>query len=274
MSGGGNIFRIVINAAVFILLEVAALVMLSHNGEMQKTWIAKGMHGVYAFFWGGAETVKDYFSLRKQNDMLAEENFRLNKVIREYRMLTGTDIRPDTVPDILGGYRFVHADAVKVSNNKQHNYIILDKGAKDGIEELSGVMTDRGVIGIIDAVGQNFSYARSFKNTGMSVSARLGKEGPVGELMWDGVSSNGAVLKEIPHHIVLHQGDTVYTSGFSAIFPADIPLGVTGEATVVNGSTYDIDVTLFEDFSAIRYVTIVSNTYDEEIAELEGENEE
>ena len=249
------------------------MVMLTHNGEMQNIWISKGIHNVQSFLWGGAENIWSYFTLRRQNDELARENFRLTNALRRYgpEALRGTDSDSDSA--VIGGYRYVMADAVKVSNNKQHNYLILNKGYEDGIEELSGVVTNSGVIGIIDAIGRHYSYARSFKNTGMTVSARLGKEGPVGELIWNGVTSNGAVLREIPHHIPLHLGDTVYTSGFSAIFPPDIPLGITGEATVVNGSTYDIDITLFEDFSAVRYVTIVSNTDEEEITELEGSDE-
>lgn len=245
------------------------MVMLSHSGPVQNLWISKGIHSVQAFLWGGAENIRNYFSLKKQNDMLAEENFRLNRLLLEYRQAAGKDILADSLSEVSGGFRYIHASAVKVSNNKQHNYLILDKGSEDGIEVLSGVITSRGVVGIVDAVGRHYSYARSFKNSGMVVSARIGTEGPAGEMMWDGVSSDGAVLCEIPQHIPIHPGDTVYTSGFSSVFPPDIPLGVTGEATVVNGSTYNIRVRLFTDFSAIRYVTIVDNMEDSEIKELE-----
>ena len=250
------------------------MVMLSHNGQMQNIWISKGIHAFHAFFWGGAENIRDYFSLKKQNAALAEENFRLSQTIRAYKELTGREMDGDSIPETTGGYRYIHADAVKISNNRMHNYLILDKGSEDGVEELSGVITSNGIVGIIDAVGKRYSYARSFKNSGMVVSARIGKEGPTGEIMWDGISSNGAVLREIPHHIAVQPGDTVYTSGFSSIFPPDIPLGVTGESTVVNGSTFNVKVTLFTDFSSIRYVTIVHNTDNGEIKELEGRDED
>ena len=250
------------------------MVMLYHNGELQKTWISQGTHSISAFLWGGAERVKDYFSLRKQNDRLAEENFRLQNIIRKYNIETEESAGADSVSDIAGCYRYVLASAVKTSHNKQHNYLILDKGREDGIEELSGVITSNGIVGIIDAVGKRYSYARSFKNSEMVVSARIGKEGPTGEIMWDGISSNGAVLREIPYHIAVQPGDTVYTSGFSSIFPPDIPLGITGESTVVNGSTFNVKVTLFTDFSSIRYVTIVHNTDNGEITELEGRDED
>jgi rod shape-determining protein MreC len=103
----------------------------------------------------------------------------------------------------------------------------------------------------------------------MSISARLRKDGPVGTMNWDGKSQNKALLKEIPHHIDLADGDTVYTSGYSSMFPADIPLGITGASKIVNGATYEIDVTLFEDFGALRYVTVVENMGQAEINSLE-----
>jgi rod shape-determining protein MreC len=161
---------------------------------------------------------------------------------------------------------------MKISNNTQHNYMIIGKGAADGVAEGAGVITGKGAVGVIDAVSEHFSYARSFKNHDMNISARLGTDGAVGPLSWDGRSSAGAILKEIPHHVEFHPGDTVYTSGFSSIFPADIPLGTAGKAKIVNGATFEIEVTLFEDFAALRHVTIVDNLGRQEMTRLEEEN--
>jgi len=61
----------------------------------------------------------------------------------------------------------------------------------------------------------------------------------------------------------------VYTSGFSSIFPPDIPLGTTGDSRIINGGTYEIDVTLFEDFGSLKYVTVVENLGKDEINMLE-----
>jgi rod shape-determining protein MreC len=159
---------------------------------------------------------------------------------------------------------------MKISNNTQHNYMIIGKGSEDGVTAGSGVITGKGAIGVIDAVSSNYSYALSFKNHEMNISARLGKEGAVGPMSWDGISRNGAILKEIPHHVEFEPGDTVYTSGFSSIFPPDIPLGTTGKSKIVNGATYEIEITLFEDFGSLRHVTIVENLGKAEITGLEG----
>ena len=123
------------------------------------------------------------------------------------------------------------------------------------------------MIGIVDAVSRHYSYAISFLNAEFSVSARIGNDGAAGPMCWDGRHNDSAVLKEIPLQYKFEPGDTVYTSGYSSIFPPDIPLGVTGERKIVNGATYEVSVELFMDFSALRYVTLVTN---KELAEIES----
>lgn len=265
--------RFIFNAAIFILLEIAALAMLRHSGVMQNLWISRGFHAVSASVWGSLQDLGYYFSLRQKNDELAKENFHLAQQVRRYRLLAGEDSSDMTLSqaDTAGEYRFMPAEITMMSNNSQHNYMIISKGYEDGVVEKSGIITGKGAVGIIDAVSRHYSYALSFRNSGISISARIGKEGAVGPMKWDGRSSRGAILSEIPHHIEIFPGDTVYTSGYSTIFPPDIPLGTIGESRLVNGATYEIKVTLFEDFSRLRYVTIVNHTGKEELKELEEE---
>jgi len=248
--------------------------MLNNNGTIQNVWFSKGTQAFSGAVWGGAQNIRHYFSLKKRNDVLAQDNHELRLRIAELESMIADTISLNSNPSssgIAGGYRYIPATIVKISNNTHHNYIILSKGYADGVVKGSGVITGKGAIGVIDAVGRNHSYARSFKNHEMNISARLGKEGAVGPMTWDGFSSNGAVLKEIPHHVEFHPGDTVYTSGYSSIFPPDIPLGTTGASKIVNGATYDIEIDLFEDFGALRYVTLVENLGKEEIKSLEEE---
>jgi len=266
----GNIIQNLINAAIFIILEVAALNMLRNNGPLQGMWFSRGTQAVMGALWGGSQNIKEYFSLRQENQTLSQANEALKMRVTELEaLLAGSGA--DSMSFFSDRYTFLPAEIVKISNNTQHNYIIVGKGSEDGVTEGSGIITGKGVIGIIDAVSPHFSYGRSFKNHDMSISARLGREGSVGPLTWDGISSSKGVLSEIPHHVTFDQGDTVYTSGFSSIFPPDIPLGTIGEAKVVNGATYEIDVQLFEDYGALRHVIIVDNAGKDEMKELEEE---
>ena len=268
-----KIIPTILSAAIFIIMEVAALNMLANNNAIQRLWFAQAAHRFMAKAWGASEEIKYYFSLKKQNEMLAAENFFLNEKLRFYsERLTEKAQSSLQLPESgnEGGFEYQNASIVKISNNKQHNYIIIDKGSEDGITTRSGILTSQGVVGIIDAVSKHYSYVLSFRNADVSISARLGQEGAVGPLIWDGHSTNGAILKEIPLQYKFQPGDTVWTSGYSSIFPPDIPLGVTGDSRIVNGATNEIKVTLFQDFTALRFVTVVNNRNLEDIEELEA----
>lgn len=274
MAKSRSITQLIINAAILIFLEIAALNMLQHNSSCQNFFLSKAAHGFQAKVWGGSESLKYYFSLKKANDELSEENFRLARQIDKYKELAGKFTADEiseqlkSLPD-YSVFSHISANIVKVSSNKQHNYLIIDKGWDDGVETGSGIITIDGIVGIVDAVSKHYSYAISFMNTEFSVSARLGKEGAVGPLVWDGKSPVGAILKDIPLQNKFEKGDTVFTSGYSSIFPTDIPLGVIGEAKIVNGATYEINVQLLQNMKALRYVTIVTNTGKDEISSLE-----
>ena len=267
-----KIFPMVITAAIFILLEIAALNMLRHNSEVQNLWLARISHSFMAKAWGSSENFRHYLSLNKENERLAAENAVLNQQLKEYR-----DRDDQTYSEYLssefkayGDFIFAPATIVKMSRNKQHNYFIINKGSEEGVRPQSGIITGKGVVGIIDAVDSHYSYGMSFMNTGISVSSRIGREGAVGPLSWDGVSVDKALLKEIPLHFKYSPGDTVWTSGYSAIFPADIPLGIAGGSRVVNGAVNEIEVHLFENFTALRFVTVVENIGRDEIINLEN----
>ncbi len=269
-----SVVRNILTVAVFIILEIASVLMLSRNNQIQRLWIARISHGFMARTWGASQSVSNYFSLKRQNDELALENDRLQKLVRGYE-LAAREADPASKPVLAdNGFNYIPATIIKSSTNTQHNYLIIDKGSEDGVMRNSGIITDKGVIGIVDAVSSHYSYAISFLNTELFISARLGHSGAVGPLAWDGTGSDRAILKEIPLQFKFAPGDTVYTSGYSTIFPPDIPIGVAGDSKIINGATNEIKVDLFQNHKALKYVTIVSNTRAAEIEAIEKQEEQ
>lgn len=252
---------------VFAALELAMLYLTTRSADLQRIWVARAGHAFMGAVWGSSESVRNYFALGKENKMLVRENEKLQQELADAKERL-RQLRIDTMRvNYHPGYSLIPAEVVKLSRGKQHNYIILNRGFEDGVKEKSGIITHAGVVGIVDAVSEHNAFALSLQNHDISISARLGTEGGSGILSWDGIHSNGALLKEIPLQYHYNVGDTVYTSGHSLLFPPDIPLGIAGEARVVNGATNEIKVTLFQDFSAVRYVMVVHN---DALDEIEG----
>lgn len=273
MAGKRNIYRSGINVAIFIVLEIAALGLLRRSSTGQEFFISKLSHSFIGSVWGWSQGIGDYFALKEINRTLSQENFALQEALGRF------EASADSVKSLgngvytAGRYRFRHASVIKNSRNKHHNFLIVDKGTADGVNSHTGIITSNGIIGIIDSAGTHYSYAISFLNSNFNLSARIGREGAVGPMAWDGKDLSRAILREISLQHKFKQGDTVYTSGHSTIFPPDIPLGTIEGSKIINGSTYDIDIKLFQDYSAVRYVTLVENLDRAEILSLENKED-
>jgi len=248
--------------------------LLRSGSPLQDIWVNRASHRVMAFLWGSGETVRSRMQLEEMNEALLAENTRLQERLRGYEAQEERQAEWDHLPDSLPNtYRYTPATVVKMSRNRTHNYIILNKGSEDGIRPQSGIISDRGVVGVVEAVGKHYSYGLTLMNPALSVGARLGSTSLVAPLSWDGHNSDRAILRDLPAHQTIAPGDTVRTSGFSTIFPPDIPIGVTGDSRIVNGSTREVTIELFQDFSRLRYVTIAENLGRTEIRALEAEGE-
>lgn len=275
MQKESGLWKWALNAAVFIILEIAALAMLKSSSTLQNIWINRFSHKTLAVLWGSGETVRNHFRLEKQNRELAEENFRLNEELKAYRAAADAETeKKSVVSDRNWGFISIPATVIKISRNSSHNYIILNKGSEDGVKPHSGIIADKGVVGTVCAVDEHYSYGLTIMNSKTSISARIGKTGIVAPVVWDGIHSNRGILKDIPMHCSIEPGDTVVTSGFSSVFPPDLPIGVTGDTHVADGVTNNTDVIFFQDFSTLRYVTIVENPERGKIENLENSKEE
>ena len=270
MSQGRRTYSIVISAAIFILMEVAALAMLDRSSTLQNIWLNRISRRTAAVLWGGGEKVRSHFYTYRQNDALAEENARLRDELRYWRSLGESGYGLPAEAADGGGFRYTPATVVKLGRGTAHSYIILDKGTEDGIVPQSGIISDKGIVGVVSAVDRHYAYGLTLMNSNISISVRLGESGVTAPLKWDGVSGRGAVVNDIPPHYRISPGDTVRTSGYSAIFPADRPVGVTGETRLVDGTSSQVSVRLFQDFNSLRYVTVTENSSRGEIEALEA----
>ena len=260
---------------LFIAIEAICIAMASNNGIVQQFTVAGKVRDFQAMFWNAGNNIKAYSRLKlvnsdlaAQNQSLMEENMKLRQHISE--------IKGEALADTMSANGFLsdtsfHYDWAKViknSSNTPHNYIIINKGKNQGITEDMGVITPKGVVGIIRAVGNNHAYILSFLNRKQQISAKLGDNNTFGPLSWDGNSVEYATLNEIPQHVTVAAGDTIYTSGYSSFFPPNIPIGTAESSRIVNGMHRSVKVKLLQDFRLLDYVIVVKNNHFKEIEEL------
>ncbi|WP_026953008.1 rod shape-determining protein MreC [Algoriphagus mannitolivorans] len=259
---------------LFILLEVAAVWMVVTNNSPQGAAFFNSSNAVIGSVLKKQADLVQFFSLAQANEQLADENAQILEKLQSFsRPADSVYLQLDSL--LMVSYEFKGARVIGNSIRFSQNYITLNKGAKDGVKPGMGVFNSDGVIGRVKSVSQNYAVAFSLLNTGLLVSSKIKTTNDFGSVQWDGGDASEANLLYIPRHVKAQPGDTVITSGFNAVFPEGIPIGVISEVNPDkdNPNYLQIKLKLAVDFGKITYVYLVENTQFEELDTLFQQSE-
>ncbi len=255
---------------LFVLLEILAVSLVVQHNRYHKAYFMNMKHAIEGNLSEKFQNLKDYLSLREQNKRLVEENNRLyNRLANSGNLsLENKNTTGDSL--YMGQYTYIPALVINNSTNKQYNYITLNKGRLQGIKEEMAVVSAEGVVGVVKKVSDNFSSVISVLNRQFNINAKIKKNGYFGPLTWNGKNYRQAVLDQIPYHVKLAIGDTIVTSGYSAIYPEGILIGVISDFEMKGGNFYEITVDLSTNFKSLSQVQVINNFKKEEQTTLEN----
>lgn len=274
----GNIFTILFRVfpiISFILLEVVSFYIISKYNDFYKSNIISRSNSVVGGFYREIASYKNYFSLKEYNELLVAENSALKKVLYNTQSSLATYLDSSSVNNqktiLPNNFDVISAKVINNSISNARNYILIDKGAKDGIVKDMAAISDKGPVGIVIEVSENYSCLMSFINKDAIFSARVKSSQHVGQLKWAGGDVRIANLDEIPKHIKLKKGDEIVTSGYSSYFPEGIPLGRVIEQKEDKLNNFaNIKVAIYNDFSNLKYVYLLKNIHQDEISQIEA----
>lgn len=222
-----------------------------------------------------AHNITSYFSLREINEDLQVQNARLEEELlgmKAQLQLYRERYYADTmsVIDSLRPYRFIIASVINNSVHRPYNYITINKGSADGLRPEMGVVDQNGIVGVVNVVGDHYSRLISLLNPNFRLSCKVKGNEAFGSLVWNGDNTQEALLEELPRHTIYNTGDTVITSGYSAMFPEGIPVGiVTGNEKTIDDNFYTLRVRLLTDFSRLSTVRVIASDIAAQIKAVE-----
>ncbi|RCW39444.1 rod shape-determining protein MreC [Marinilabilia salmonicolor] len=260
---------------LFLLLEIVSFYFIFNYNQYHRKVYLSSSNQVSGYLYERFSSVIQYFELKKTNEELARENAELRNQLDKNSFYAPMlpEIEVDTVA--AQQYRYSAARVINNSVNKHFNYLTLNKGRKDGITPDMGVISSRGLVGVVLNTSENYSTVISVLNTRLRISARLRETGFFGSLNWEGASYRYATLSGIPAHATPLVGDAVVTSGYSSIFPENVLIGTIDKVTIDQGEGfYEIRVLLSVDFKNLEYVHIVEKLEAQERLELEKLSED
>lgn len=260
---------------LFVLLEMTSLFLLFRFNHYQGSAFFTSSNRLAGMVYEAANEVTGYFHLKGINDGLVQKNVelelqmeRLRSALRE---LTADSTAIERMrEEVLEEYEIRRANVINNSLKHADNYITLDKGEKDGIRPEMGVIDGNGIVGIVYQTSAHYSVVIPVLNSKSSISCKVKRSDYFGFLKWDGGSSQYATVKDMPRHSLFSLGDTIVTSGHSAVFPGGIPVGTVEDiADSHDGLSYLIKVKLFTDFGRLNDVRVIARKGREEQMELE-----
>lgn len=261
---------------VFIIYVVISCTLLFNNNPYQRHVYMTSASRVSATVYDAAHSVTGYFHLRSINNDLQRRNAQLESEVIALRLKVDAlelEASADSleVVEPLKMYDFILAPVINNSITHPYNYITIAKGEADGVKPEMGVVDQNGVVGVVNVTGNRYSRIISLLNPDFRLSCKLKGSDVFGSLVWDGKSPREALLEELPKHTVFEPGDTIITSGYSAVFPEGIPVGIVkGNEHNADDNFFTLRVELLTDFSKLSTVRLVVSNDRDEIKKIES----
>lgn len=209
--------------------------------------------------------MNNYFSLQQQNTRLVQQNAQL------MQQIAAANISIPAPDSALQSQIFEYVPARVVSNSVdlRNNYIIINKGYRDGVAKDMGLVSPDGVAGIIIGVSEHYATAMSLLHKYATLSVRFKNNDQIANLHWKGGNYHLAEVVDIPSHVVPEQGDTIVTSGHSFVFPEGLMVGTVDELIESErGNLNTVRVRFQTDFGKLRNVYVVKNNHRAELDAL------
>ncbi len=191
---------------IFLMTISIGLTLQSHTYHQSK--FVHSANYITGNLFSVKNEITGYFGLRKENEVLAEENNTLRNLLQQYA--ESTSITLVAADSLIQEIPYTYRTAEVINNNfsRTNNYLTLKSGSKNGIKTEMGVVTSLGIVGIVDQVSENFSTVLSILNSKSSISVKLKNSGHFGSLVWDGKHPDKLQLIDIARLADIAKGDT------------------------------------------------------------------
>lgn len=250
---------------LFVFYAAISCFLLFQRSPFQHHVYLTSANAVVSGVYDVAANVTGYINLRDINADLQRRTADLESeviALREHNRALRQQLLQDSLrtTDSLGRFRFILATVVNNSVVNPYNYITVNKGRLDSIQPEMGVMDQNGVVGVVNTVSDHHARIISLLNPNFRLSCKLRGNDAFGSLVWDGKSPYEAILEELPKQVRFHKGDTIITSGYSAVFPEGIPVGtIIGSTRGEDDNFNTLRIKLLTDFSTLSTVKVISN---------------
>lgn len=208
--------------------------------------------------------ITKHFELSGSNRKLQFENSWLREQLLANRLSLKAPVGMDSVvlkkEDFIQRFEYIPGQLISTTFSRRNNYFTLNIGRKHGVKRGMGVISDKGVVGVIHNVSEHFSVLKSCLTKDINVDIMISNSGEPGLLKWDGRDPRRGSMTGVSNDRSIKKWSKIVTGGKSGIFPRGIPVGMVEKTKPVEGyPIWDVTVLFAENFRTVQYVYVIKN---------------
>jgi len=254
---------------VLVVLLIVSLILLSQNNSQGIQQVRSIAFGTFASVTSVFTDVFNISNLKQENETLrrtnAEMMLHLSR-LREYAIVN-EDLKGLLALKDSSKFPLIPATIVSKSLTKSQGTITLNAGKNQSVKVGMPVITDKGLVGIVYSIADNYCISRTLTNVDLKVTVKSERTRENAVMKWNGEQ---LVMINVPKTFDLKKGDRIVTSEISSIIPFPLPVGLIYEiGNVEKGIFNEVRVHPFVDFQKIENVFILGIVKNKEIDDLQ-----
>jgi rod shape-determining protein MreC len=266
---------------IVILLVAVGLVALALGGYFNPVtnWFTRITVGAQTWISGRYLAVVDFLtvprdvaSLRQKNADLEADVARLQtQVIELQQQVTETNILSALVDFARANPEYTYRAASVIGRDPSPflRYVIINVGSNEGVLPGMPVVTDKGLVGRVDAVIGEAARLQLVTDAGSAVNVRLQASNT--EAILVGSITGDLSLDMIPQDASIQVGDVVLTSGLGGNYPANLLVGQIVSVRKLQSELFQQAIIQPNvDFNRLQFVLVITNFKPVDIAPLIG----
>lgn len=264
------IITLIITVVIFILMGVSFALVNSNSSFSGTNAAGVVVSPVQKFFSSIGNSVGGFFEFvgnmkgyQEENEKLSEQVEQQGQRLREMEAFEKENQRLRALLELKDNNAdkdMVGCEVIAKDPGNWFDVFTLDKGKNYNIKKNDVVVTNKGLVGRITEVGNNWAKVVAIIDTDSSVGAVLTRTQDIAIVDGDmALSGSGQCrLSSVTSGSSLVVGDEVETSGLGGIYPKGILIGTVSEVkTDATGYSQYAIIDTAVDFERIREVLVI-----------------
>ena len=249
---------------VFFLAVILSLNILLRNDSPNIYLIRGKFSDFFSFVNYPIAWVKNMSQLQYETQLLREKNIQLSLQLESTLVAHEENKRLNELLNYKreSGFELLPAKVIHMGSSSSISSFTLDVGLNNGIKVNQAVLVPKGIVGKTLIVGNTSTIVQSINDVNFRLSVRIYPSGATGILRY--LMNDICEIRELQKNADINVGDKVVSSGFSTIYPENLPVGEVTEIFDERGSFQKVArIKIESDISSILSAFVIVGELDE-----------